>query len=120
MNDLVRPALYDGWHEVVAVEPPPAQEETWDIVGPVCESGDFLARDRKLALAGDTLLAIMDTGAYGFVMASSYNSRPRAPEVVCPTVPAVTSFVVARRFADLMAGESTLENSTDLAIDAQR
>lgn len=84
MNDLIRPALYDAWHEVRAVRQ--AESGTagsvYDIVGPVCESGDFLARDRRLAVRAGDLLAIMTAGAYGMVMSSNYNSRPRAAEVM--------------------------------------
>lgn len=82
MNDLVRPALYDAWHEVLPVirrEVPPRR---YDIVGPVCESADFLARERTLAVEGGDLLAIMSAGAYGMTMSSNYNSRPRPPEVM--------------------------------------
>ena len=84
MNDLLRPALYDAWHEVLPVCAPPAGAATsvYDVVGPVCESGDFLARDRPLAAQPGELLAIMSAGAYGMVMSSNYNSRPRAAEVL--------------------------------------
>jgi len=82
MNDLLRPALYDAWHPVTAVRPREGREQRWDIVGPVCESGDFLARDRALALAEGDLLAIGAAGAYGMTMSSNYNARPRACEVV--------------------------------------
>ena len=82
MNDLLRPALYDAWHPVDPVRPRAAPSRRWEIVGPVCESGDFLARDRELALAPGDLLAIGAAGAYGFVMSSNYNSRPRAAEVI--------------------------------------
>jgi diaminopimelate decarboxylase len=82
MNDLLRPALYDAWHPVTAVRPRDGREQRWDIVGPVCESGDFLARDRSLALAEGDLLAVGAAGAYGMTMSSNYNARPRACEVV--------------------------------------
>jgi len=87
MNDLLRPSLYDAWHQVqpvtTASEEAQADWETVDIVGPVCESGDVLARSRKLPpLAPGDLLAIRDAGAYGAVMASAYNSRPPAGEVL--------------------------------------
>jgi diaminopimelate decarboxylase len=82
MNDLIRPALYDAWHDVDAVLAQKGDRRCWQIVGPVCESGDFLARDRELALAAGDLLALRGAGAYGFVMSSNYNSRPRACEVV--------------------------------------
>ena len=84
MNDLLRPALYDAWHEVRAVReaPPGATPETYDVVGPVCESGDFLARERPLVAGEGDLLAVMSAGAYGMSMSSNYNSRPRAAEVM--------------------------------------
>ena len=86
MNDLIRPALYKAYHEIVPVVPGPYtgdDVEPLDIVGPVCESGDFFARDRKIAgLAEGDLLAILDAGAYGMSLASNYNSRPRAAEVL--------------------------------------
>ena len=82
MNDLLRPALYDAWHPVTPVRPRAGPLHRWDIVGPVCESGDFLARDRSLALAEGDLLAVGAAGAYGMAMSSNYNARPRACEVV--------------------------------------
>jgi diaminopimelate decarboxylase len=82
MNDLIRPALYDAWHDVEAVRPRADPPRRWQIVGPVCESADFLAHDRDLALAAGDLLAVRGAGAYGFVMSSNYNSRPRACEVL--------------------------------------
>lgn len=84
MNDLLRPALYDAWHEVLPVRRAEsgAGEGVYDIVGPICESGDFLARERRLAAAAGDLLALMCAGAYGMVMSSNYNSRPRAAEVL--------------------------------------
>lgn len=83
MNDLIRPALYDAWQEVKTVERSKAEEaERYDIVGPVCESADFLAKDRELAIRPGALLAVMSAGAYGMVMSSNYNSRPRAAEVM--------------------------------------
>ncbi len=82
MNDLLRPALYNAWHEVLPVTRREDLVKRYDIVGPVCESADFLARDRDLALAGGDLLAVMSTGAYGMSMSSNYNSRPRPAEVM--------------------------------------
>jgi diaminopimelate decarboxylase len=82
MNDLLRPALYDAWHPVEAVRPRDGATRVWEIVGPVCESADFLARERELALAAGDLLAVRAAGAYGFVMSSNYNSRGRACEVI--------------------------------------
>jgi diaminopimelate decarboxylase len=84
MNDLIRPALYHSYHEIIPlVEPKTGTRAKIDIVGPVCESGDFLALDREMPeLQEGDLLAIMSAGAYGFVMASNYNSRPLPAEVL--------------------------------------
>ncbi len=82
MNDLIRPALYQAEHTVVPVTESPAEEQNWDIVGPVCESADFLAKNRLLALNEGDLVAVTTTGAYGMVQASNYNSRNRACEVL--------------------------------------
>jgi len=83
MNDLLRPALYQAWHEVVEVDRGRKREmRECDVVGPVCETGDFVARDRRLAAASGDLLAVRSVGAYGFVMASNYNARPRPAEVM--------------------------------------
>ncbi len=84
MNDLIRPSLYDSYHEVIPVNSSGRNliEKRYQIVGPVCESGDFLARDRQLALAVNDVLAILGCGAYGFSMSSNYNSRPRCAEVL--------------------------------------
>jgi len=82
MNDLMRPTLYDAWHDVVPVAARDGAPQTYDVVGPVCESGDWLARDRSLALAQGDLLAILSAGAYAFAMSSQYNSRARAAEVL--------------------------------------
>ena len=84
MNDLIRPALYSAWHEVRPVREAEsgASAAVYDVVGPVCESGDFLAKDRRLAPREGDLLALMSAGAYGMVMSSNYNSRPRAAEVL--------------------------------------
>jgi diaminopimelate decarboxylase len=82
MNDLIRPPLYSAWHEVRNVRASAAADTLYDVVGPVCESADFLARDRRLALQGGDLLAVMCAGAYGMAMSSNYNSRPRPAEVL--------------------------------------
>jgi diaminopimelate decarboxylase len=85
MNDLLRPSLYSAFHEIVPVEVPREQRarETVDVVGPICESGDFLALDRELPLVDEgELIAILDAGAYGMALASNYNSRPRPAEVL--------------------------------------
>ena len=82
MNDLIRPALYDGYHEVRQVVPSTAGSKRYEIVGPICESGDFLAHDRELSIREGDLLAVMSAGDYGMSMSSNYNSRPRAAEVM--------------------------------------
>ncbi|MDM7482034.1 MAG: diaminopimelate decarboxylase [Halomonas sp.] len=83
MNDLIRPALYQAWQAIVPVDTrQPRENATYDVVGPVCETGDFLGKERELAIAEGDLLAVRSAGAYGFVMASNYNSRPRPPEVM--------------------------------------
>jgi diaminopimelate decarboxylase len=82
MNDLIRPALYDAWHGVEPVRPRAGPPLRYQVVGPVCESADFIARDRDLALAEGDLLAVRAAGAYAFAMSSNYNSRPRACEVI--------------------------------------
>ncbi len=82
MNDLIRPALYDAWHGVEKVGDGAGERALWDIVGPVCESGDFLAHERDLELAEGDLLAIRSAGAYGFSQSSNYNTRPRPPEIL--------------------------------------
>ena len=82
MNDLMRPALYDAYHEIVAVNPHAGETSVYEVVGPVCESGDFLGHDRALNLNEGDLLAIMSAGAYGMSMASNYNTRGRAAEIM--------------------------------------
>ena len=82
MNDLLRPALYNAWHEVLPVRKRVGPTSVYDVVGPVCETGDFLAHDRQLAAQAGDLLAVMSAGAYGMAMSSNYNSRPRAAEVM--------------------------------------
>ncbi len=107
MNDLIRPTLYDAYHGVLPVVPGNAPATTYDVVGPICESGDWLARGRELALREGDLLAIESAGAYSMTMASQYNSRPRPAEVM---VDGEQYYVVRKRetLDDLMAGESTL------------
>lgn len=108
MNDLIRPALYGGWHEIRPVsEASDAEEMVYDVVGPICETADFLARERPLRLRQGDLLAICSTGAYGFIMASNYNSRPRGAELIVDG----DQIHEARRretIADLMRGECLL------------
>ena len=82
MNDLMRPSLYGAWQDIEAVRPRRGEAQTWDIVGPVCETGDFLGKDRVLCLSQGDLLAVMGAGAYGFSMASNYNSRTRPAEIL--------------------------------------
>ena len=83
MNDLMRPALYNAWQNIIPVNRASnAEEQEWDIVGPVCETGDFLGKQRRLQLNQGDLLAIRSSGAYGFSMSSNYNSRPRAVEIL--------------------------------------
>jgi diaminopimelate decarboxylase len=110
MNDLIRPALYDSYHEIRPVDATRlgGPMENVDVVGPVCESGDFLAKDRELAESAEgDLLAVMSAGAYGFVMSSNYNTRPRAVEVL---VDGDRYTIVRRRetYEDLVAGETAL------------
>ena len=83
MNDLLRPALYGSWHEIVSVEKRTHPEPLdWEIVGPICETSDFLAKGRSLSIIEGDLIAILDCGAYGFSMSSNYNSRPKAAEIL--------------------------------------
>ena len=83
MNDLIRPALYDAWQDIIPVKRSTSQKlKEYDVVGPICESGDFLGRDRQLDVKSGDLLAVRSAGAYGFVMSSNYNLRPRAPELM--------------------------------------
>lgn len=107
MNDMIRPALYQAWMNVAAVSPRQGEPRTYDIVGPICETGDFLAKDRPLALAEGDLLAVHSAGAYGFVMSSNYNTRGRCAEVL---VDGTEAHEVRRRetIAELYAGESLL------------
>ena len=107
MNDLLRPALYDAWHAVWPVIEADSASQTYEIVGPVCESGDFLGRDRALKADEGDLLAIMSTGAYGMSMSSNYNTRPRPAEVV---VDGAAFHLVREResVAQLMAHEMRL------------
>lgn len=107
MNDLMRPALYDAWHDVLPVAAGTIGGKTYDIVGPICESGDFLARGRRLTVSEGDLLAVMSAGAYGMSMSSNYNTRPRAAEVM---VDGNMSHLVREResIAELMSREILL------------
>jgi len=82
MNDLLRPVLYDAWHDIVPVVPRSGAVRRYEVVGPVCETADFLGRDRPLCIAEGDLLAVLSAGAYGMAMSSNYNTRPRPPEVM--------------------------------------
>ncbi|WP_153111323.1 diaminopimelate decarboxylase [Propionivibrio limicola] len=107
MNDLARPALYDAWHDIVPVVPRNTAPSSWEIVGPICESGDFLGHSRPLAIAPGDLLAIMSAGAYGMAMSSNYNTRPRVAEVM---VDGDQAHLIRRRetVEELLALESLL------------
>lgn len=108
MNDLIRPALYSAYQDIIPVEIRETGEtKQWDLVGPVCETGDFLGKDRSLNLEAGDLLAVCSAGAYGFTMASNYNTRPRAAEVM---VNDNQSHLIRKRetLADLMRGEQSL------------
>jgi len=107
MNDLLRPALYEAFHGVRAVHPRAGQETVYDVVGPVCESADWLAKQRSLAIEQGDVLAVESAGAYSMAMAGNYNTRPRAAEVM---VDGDKYYVVRRRetLDDLLKGESTL------------
>ncbi|MCX7088320.1 MAG: diaminopimelate decarboxylase [Methylococcales bacterium] len=108
MNDLLRPALYSAWQEIIPLDQrSTAEENVWDIVGPVCETGDFLGKQRPLRLQQGDLLAVRSAGAYGFSMSSNYNSRPRAVEVM---VDGVQTHIIREResLAQLWQGERVL------------
>lgn len=108
MNDLLRPALYSAWQAIIPVTPRAGGEpRRYDVVGPICETGDFLGRDRELRIEPGDLLAVRSAGAYGFSMSSNYNSRPRAAEIMVDG----DRFQVVRRretVAELFAGEAVL------------
>ena len=107
MNDLMRPALYEAWHDILPVVPRPGPTRAYDVVGPVCESGDFLGLARPLNVEPGDLLAVMSAGAYGMAMSSNYNTRPRAVEVM---VDGDRAYQIRRRetVAELYAGEQVL------------
>jgi diaminopimelate decarboxylase len=107
MNDLIRPALYGAWQEIVPVVKKIGSKKTYDVVGPVCESGDFLGKERELIVEAGDLLAVRSAGAYGFVMSSNYNTRPRSPEIM---VDGDKHYVVRQRetVEQLLALESCL------------
>jgi len=107
MNDNIRPSLYQAWQDIRAVKPRAEQGKAWDLVGPICETGDFLGKDRELAIEPGDLLAVMSTGAYGFSMSSNYNTRGRAAEVM---VDGDQMYLVRARetFEDMIRGEAVL------------
>ncbi|WP_411725290.1 diaminopimelate decarboxylase [Methyloglobulus sp.] len=108
MNDLVRPTLYSAWQDIIPViKQSDADEQHWDIVGPVCETGDFLGKNRALKINQGDLLAIRSSGAYGFSMSSNYNSRPRVPEIMVDGTK-VRVIRERERIAHLWAGEHLL------------
>jgi len=106
MSDLIRPSLYGAYHDIRPLEDKPEAREKVDVVGPICESGDFLAKNRDLPMLGrGDMIAVMSAGAYGFTMASNYNSRPKPPEVL---VDGTRYYVVLKRqsYEDLVLGET--------------
>ncbi|MCG5496295.1 diaminopimelate decarboxylase [Ectothiorhodospira haloalkaliphila] len=107
MNDLIRPALYDAWMDILPVRPRSGESREYDVVGPVCETGDFLGKGRSLVLEQGDLLAVRSAGAYGYVMSSNYNTRARAAEVM---VEGEKAHVITRRetLEDLLARETVL------------
>lgn len=107
MNDMIRPALYQAWMDIQPISTGNSESAVYDVVGPVCETGDFLAKDRPLSICAGDYLCLMSAGAYGFVMSSNYNSRPRAPEVM---VDGDQIHLVRQRetIEDLLSGESLL------------
>ena len=108
MNDLLRPSLYSAWHDILPLSEQEAEvTEQVDIVGPICETGDFLGKERHLSLQQGDLLAVLSAGAYGFTMASTYNSRPKICEVM---VDGDEVFEIRRRetIEELMTGELLL------------
>ncbi len=107
MNDLMRPALYNAHHEIVLAKPRAGKTQPYEVVGPVCETGDFLGHDRALNLQENDLLVVKSTGAYGMSMASNYNTRARAAEIM---VDGDQTFVIRERekISDLFAKETIL------------
>jgi len=107
MNDLMRPALYGAFHEIINLSPTNSEKKNYDIVGPVCETGDFLGKDRLLSAAEGNILAVLDAGAYGMSMSSNYNSRPKASEILVDD-DKLHSIRNRETFADLINGEQLL------------
>ena len=107
MNDLMRPSLYEAFHEIINLSPSNSEKKNYDIVGPVCETGDFLGKDRLISAEENNILAVLDVGAYGMSMSSNYNSRPKAAEILVDD----NKFYLIRNrenFADLINGEQLL------------
>jgi diaminopimelate decarboxylase len=108
MNDMIRPALYQAWMNIEPVKPRTSgTAKLWDLVGPVCETGDFLGKDRKLILQAGDILSVASAGAYGFTMSSNYNSRTRAAEVMVDGDD-VHQIRERETIVDLMRGETLL------------
>ena len=107
MNDLMRPSLYSAFHKIVNLSESPSRRKKYDIVGPICETGDFLGKNRTLSVEENNLLAILDVGAYGMSMSSNYNSRPKVSEIL---VDKDKFFIIRKKdtFADLINGEQLL------------
>ena len=107
MNDLMRPALYDAFHNIINLSLSKSKKQQFDIVGPICETSDFLGKNRMLSLEEGNILAILDAGAYGMTMSSNYNSRPKIPELM---VVGNNIYVIREResYQDLIRGESLL------------
>ena len=107
MNDLMRPALYEAFHEIINISPSNSEEKNYDIVGPICETGDFLGKNRLMSAKENDILAVLDAGAYGMSMSSNYNSRPKAAEIL---VDDDKFYLIRSRevFADLINGEQLL------------
>ena len=107
MNDLIRPSLYSAWQAIIPVKPRAGSGKVYDVVGPICETGDFLGKERELSIEQGDLLAVRSSGAYGFTMSSNYNSRPRVAEVM---VDGAKAYLVREResIEDLVRGEHLL------------
>ena len=116
MNDLLRPALYSAWQTIMETARSSAQTRVYDVVGPVCETGDFLGKDRELGITEGDLLAVLGAGAYSFTMSSNYNSRPRAAEIL---VSGTDAHVIRKRerVEDLWADECLPEHIGSQAHD---
>jgi len=110
MSELIRPALYEAWHEIVPVTEAPRERATYDVVGPICESSDVLGTGRELAVAQGDLLAILSAGAYAMAMASNYNTRPRPPEALVDG-DRILAIRARESVESLYAGESTLDKA---------